>query len=119
MKKIILTTLLALLALACSHDYNSTAKATTDQIKTYLTTKHAVEGKVYTDAGINGVLNALTNKDAFLKAMTLKIEAKDTDGEKKFKEGIKELKLAETGTGSFADVIEKLKASATAPAKAS
>ncbi|UGQ16815.1 hypothetical protein [Borrelia sp. RT5S] len=116
MKKIILTTLLALFALACSHDYSKTTPATTTQVKGYLTEKHAVTGKEYTDAGINGVLNTLTNKDAFLKAMTLKIEAKDSAGEKKFDEGVKGLKLPASGVGSFNTTIEALKASATAPA---
>nr|WKT13971.1 hypothetical protein LKV13_04990 [Borrelia sp. BU AG58] len=118
MKKIALTALFALALVACKHDYSGTKEATTAELKEYLAKNHSVEGKVYSVDGINGVLNKLDNKDAFLKAVTLKIAATDDEGKKKFEEGVKELKLPATGAGSFDTIIESLKETAAEKPKA-
>ncbi|QMU99771.1 hypothetical protein F0310_04980 (plasmid) [Borrelia sp. A-FGy1] len=110
MKKIILTTLLALFSLvACNHDYTKTEKATTDEIIAYLNDKHKLTEaqKEYDKTEIEKVLNDLGDKkDIFLKAMTLKIAAKDDTSKKKFIEGLKSLELTES---SFNETFDKIK----------
>ncbi|AYE36802.1 hypothetical protein DB313_04705 (plasmid) [Borrelia turcica IST7] len=118
MKKIILTALLALFALvACKNDgvdVSKTAAASIDEVVNYLTTTYSLadKTKVYDNTAIKTVIDGLGDKKtSFLKAITLK---KNNTEEKKFKDALKEMNLAETGEGSFEAILNTLKGKTTA-----